>query len=171
MITTLVVGVVVVATIFTLKSRWSPEPLPALGGRDSKCWRYKRSERAFAKKMNLARTRSRRAKLSLDPELSKAARVHTNEMLRRNLLYHTSNANLRRRVVGWSTLGENVGVGFAVGSLQKAFMHSPPHRHNILYPSFNNTGVGVTKRGSRMWVTVIFEARRDPGTRLKMPRC
>jgi uncharacterized protein YkwD len=50
-------------------------------------------------------------------------------------------------------------------------LHSPAHRHNILYSSFRHSGVGVSKRGGRMWVTVIFEASRNPGTRLRMPRC
>jgi hypothetical protein len=31
--------------------------------------------------------------------------------------------------------------------------------------------VGVKKADGRMWVTVIFEARENPGTRLAMPSC
>jgi uncharacterized protein YkwD len=124
------------------------------------------------KRMNKARRRSGHRKMQLDPELSKVARVHTRAMVRRNLLHHTPATKLRRRVIGWATLGENVGVGNTVRSLHGAFMNSPAHRRNILYSGFRHGGVGVVdKGGGRLWVTVVFEASRDPRTRLRMPRC
>jgi cysteine-rich secretory family protein len=144
---------------------------PVLGGRDSRCWRVKRTERKFSRKINKARRGSNMRKLSLDPELSKVARKHAKEMARRNLLHHTPQSKLARRVTRWSYLGENVGMGGAVGSLHRAFMNSAPHRHNILRSAYKHSGVGVVKKRGRMWVTVIFEERRDPGTRLRMPRC
>jgi uncharacterized protein YkwD len=121
--------------------------------------------------MNGARHSRHVHRLSLDPELSKAARKHTKEMVRRNLLHHTAQATLGRRVTRWSYLGENVGVGHTVASLHRAFMNSSGHRHNILSRRFQHSGVGVRRKRGRMWVTVIFEARRDPDTRLRMPRC
>jgi uncharacterized protein YkwD len=164
-------GVVLAGALLMAPEGIFSDPVPSTLGRDSPCWRYKRSERRFTTRMNKVRGRKGRGRLSLDPELSRAARVHTSEMIRRRTLYHTSNAKLRRRIVGWSTLGENVGVGGSVRSLHKAFMRSRYHRSNVLYSRFRHTGVGVRKKGGRMWVTVIFEARRDPGTRLRMPRC
>lgn len=146
-------------------------PLSTAVAADSGCWVTKASERGFARKINLARSATGRAKLSLDPELSRAARKHTFEMVRKDLLHHTSEANLRRRVTNWSTLGENVGVGGTVDSLHAAFMASPAHKDNILYKSFRHVGVGVVERNGRMWVTVIFEAATDPGTTLRMPSC
>jgi hypothetical protein len=144
---------------------------PVMRGRDSRCWRVKRPEKKFSRKMNKARRSSNVRKLSLDPELSKVARKHAKEMARRNLLHHTPQATLGRRVTRWSYLGENVGMGGAVGSLHRAFMNSAPHRHNILRSGYRHSGVGVVKKRGRMWVTVVFEQRRDPGTRLRMPRC
>ena len=111
------------------------------------------------------------AKLSLDPELSKAAKVHTREMVRAATLYHTPTTTLKRRVTRWTTLGENVGVGQTVTTLHSAFMNSPTHRDNVLFSTYNHVGVGTRQVGDRLWVTVIFENRVDPGTRLKMPRC
>ena len=130
------------------------------------CYINKSSERAFAKKINLARTTAGKGKLSLDPELSKAAKVHTREMVKRDLLYHTPTEALKRRVTRWVTLGENVGVGGTVTTLQSAFMNSPAHRSNVLYSSFRHVGVGTLHRNGRLWVTVIFEARTDPGSTL-----
>jgi uncharacterized protein YkwD len=164
-------ALVLAAGVFTVGSGVFEDPDPVVAGRDNRCFRNKASERAFVKKMNKARRRSGRRKMRLDPELSQVARVHTRSMVRRNLLYHTPSTKLRRRVIGWATLGENVGVGNTVSSLHRAFMNSPAHRRNILYGTFKHSGVGVIGKGSRMWVTVVFEASRNPGTRLKMPRC
>ena len=96
------------------------------------------------------------------------ARKHTYAMDSQNRLYHTASHKLKRRVTRWIVLGENVGVGGTVSSLHKAFMNSPAHKDNILYRPYRHVGVGVRRARGRMWVTVIFESRRDPGTRLDM---
>ena len=138
---------------------------------DNPCYEWKRKERGFARKTNMARADRGLAKLKLDPELSKAAKKHTYEMVNKNLLHHTTSDNLRRRVTNWSILGENVGVGGTVSSLQQAFMNSPAHKDNILLPGFTNMGVGTVTKGDRLWVTVIFESVSNPGTPLNMPNC
>ena len=152
---------------------WSGRPQlphPATAS-SSTCWTYKPDERGFAQKMNEERTRLGKTKLRLDPELSKAARVHTAEMTGKELLHHTSASTLRRRVVSWRILGENVGVGAEVESLHAAFMASPAHRENILFTKYRYAGVGTAEVGGRLWVTVIFESRTNPGTPLRMPSC
>jgi uncharacterized protein YkwD len=136
-----------------------------------RCWNYKAPERGFARRMNGARVRLDRSKLRLDPQLSKVARVHTRDMVKRDLLYHTAADQLKRRVRRWVVLGENVGVGVEVDTLHTAFMGSPAHRANIVFSKFRYVGVGVRNADSRMWVTVIFEARLNPGTPLPMPSC
>lgn len=141
------------------------------GSTDNACWEYSSQELAFRRKMNRERVDRGKGRLSLDPELSKSARVHTREMVERDLLHHTTETDLRRRVSGWSSLGENVGVGATVDSLHRAFMASPPHRANILYPTFRHVGIGVVESSGRMWVTVLFSSGSDPGTTLRMPRC
>lgn len=144
-----------------------PLPLRSLSG-SSSCWNFKPSERAFARKMNEARAKRGLPKLRLDPELSKVSRVHTAEMIDKNLLHHATSAQLTSRVTNWRMLGENVGVGGGVASLHQAFMDSPAHKANILF-GFDYVGVGVTKSNGRMWVTVTFEKGANPGTTLKMP--
>lgn len=57
----------------------------------------------------------------------------------------------------WRKLGENVGVGYDLGSIHNAFMSSSGHRANILDPAFTQTAVGVTRDGyGRYWVTQEF---------------
>jgi hypothetical protein len=138
---------------------------------DNKCWNYKPTEKGFAQKINAARVAAGQGKLSIDPELSRVAREQTKTMVNKNLLHHTPESALRRRVLNWSSLGENVGVGATVDSLHQAFMDSPAHRANILHSPFRHSGIGVTVAGGRMWVTVLFEATNDPHTSLGMPSC
>lgn len=146
---------------------------------DSDCWTYKSSERAFAKKNNTARVDKGLGRLSIDPELSRVAKLHTREMVKAasgsiggDDLFHSTSEQLRRRVNGkWTLLGENVGVGGGVSSLHTAFMNSPVHRANMLNSDFDHIGVGVVNAKGRMWVTVLFSAGGDPDTSLSMPRC
>ena len=148
-----------------------PDPSPSAARSDNTCYTYTAAERAFASKMNQERRERGLGTMKLDPELSRVAMKHTKEMTSANTLMHTTTTALTRRVTNWVTLGENVGVGAEVATLHSAFMNSPAHRENILYGTYNNVGVGVGNAAGRMWVTVIFEARSNPGTRLAMPSC
>jgi uncharacterized protein YkwD len=160
-----------VAPVLTGSTPATAAPFELAASADNQCWKFKSTETDFNKKMNEERAKQGLGKLSIDPELSKAARVHTNEMITRNELYHTTSDNLRKRVTSWSVLGENVGVGSTVGSLHTAFMNSPAHRDNVLHAAYRHSGIGVRVAGGRMWVTIIFEAVTDPGTSLSMPHC
>ena len=133
---------------------------------DAACYMNNDNERSFASKLNAARRAAGKSSLRLDPQLSKAAKVHTREMVRRNVLYHTPTDALKRRVTNWVELGENVGVGGTVTSLHGAFMDSAAHRSNILYSNFRYVGIGAKQANGRLWVTVIFESRADPGSPL-----
>jgi uncharacterized protein YkwD len=135
------------------------------------CWRPRTAEVGFLRKTNAARQSEGHTPLRLDPELSRAARYHTWQMAHKNLLFHTPSDRLRRRVTHWVILGENVGVGGGVDSLQTAFMNSPEHKANIMLPGFTHVGVGTTSRGDTMWVTVLFVSVTNPGTPLRMPSC
>lgn len=57
---------------------------------------------------------------------------------------------------GWYALGENVGVGFDVDGLDRAFWNSPTHQANVV-GNYNYAGVGVVVReDGAMYVTVVF---------------
>lgn len=148
-----------------------PDLFPTATGTDNPCYRFNAAEKGFTSKMNAERKAKGLGTMKLDPELGKVGKKHTVEMIKANSLHHTSTTQLKRRVTNWVTLGENVGVGSTVDSLHTAFMNSPAHKANIMHGKFNNVGVGVKSAGGRMWVTVIFEAQSNPGTRLSMPSC
>lgn len=168
----LLVGVALVATLaIPITAQFGLPASPTAAGSDNPCYTFNAAERGFTSKMNQERKERGLGTMKLDPELSRAAMKHTREMTGTDTLHHTTSTALTRRVTNWVTLGENVGVGAEVATLHAAFMASPAHKDNILHSSFNNVGVGVGKASGRMWVTVIFEARSNPGTRLSMPSC
>lgn len=149
----------------------SPGTSVLTAAEDSKCWSYREDERTFKKLTNEARVLEGLVKLKLDPELSRVARKHTKEMIVAGELYHTPPKIFGARVTRWKKLGENVGRGTGVLALQDAFMQSLVHRDNILKPGYRYMGVGTRWVEDVLWVTVVFEARNNPGTTLKMPKC
>lgn len=69
------------------------------------------------------------------------------------------NPSLATAVTNWQAVGENVGEGPSISTLDAAFMASPEHRANVLDPSYRDVGIGVVQRDGTMWITVDF---RDP---------
>ena len=143
--------------------------IPATSASSATCWSYSTKERSFSKKINKARDRHDVGRLKLDPELSKVAMKQTKTMIDKNLLHHTP--NLGNRVTRWRMLAENVGYGGTVGSLHTMFMRSSGHKKNILNGQYKFVGVGAKKARGYLWVTVVFQATRNPGTTLYMPKC
>lgn len=174
-------AIAVVGGLILLSAAKGSPPLPderdgtrtLAGGSDRSgdCWKPRKAEREFTRKMNLARVSAARTSLRLDPELSLVARRHTRQMFESRRLFHSSRRQLRQRITRWSALAENVGVGRGPSDVHSAFMASESHRKNILSKTYRHVGVGSRTRADQTWVTVIFEARKDPGTTLDMPRC
>jgi uncharacterized protein YkwD len=133
------------------------------------CWTTKSVEKSMAKKINKARSKNDKVKMHLDPELSLVARRNSKKMAKMGALEHTQ--NLGDKVTKWIYLGENVGYGVSVKQLHKMFMNSEVHKDNVLKDSFRHMGVGFVKKGEYLWVTVVFESKKNPGTTLNMPSC
>jgi uncharacterized protein YkwD len=97
--------------------------------------------------------------LRLDPQLARAARAHSRDMVKRRYFDHVSpsGTGLRTRVArtGWMRgrprwlIAEDIGWG--TGSLARpaemvaAWMASPPHRHNILDAHLRVVGIGIAR--------------------------
>lgn len=149
-----------------------PPTAPALAAKASwDCFRHKTSEQRFANKMNLARSYKGVRRMHLDKQLSRIARRHANSMAADNDLFHSSMSALGQKITTWDVLGENVGMGYGVESLHKAFMASPAHKANILFYKFRNVGIGTAKKNGTIFVTVVFQASSNPGTTLSPPTC
>jgi len=112
------------------------------------------AEGQFVSKINASRAAAGKAPLEVYWDLADDARAHSAAMAAKGSIYH--NPGLAGVTSGWTTLAENVGVGFDVDQLHQAFMDSASHRSNIL-GDFNYVGVGVTVDDAGLvWVTVVF---------------
>src|SRR5438874_975362 len=93
--------------------------------------------------------------LATNGELTSVARRWSANMAAAGGISH--NMNLPNEVsLYWTKLGENVGTGSTVDSIQTAFINSPHHYENLVDPVYNYVGIGVVDSGGRIWVTVDF---------------
>ena len=111
-------------------------------------------ERQLHKMIVNARQNNGLDSVSLSGKLSRRAHRHSAEMARSGKLFHSCLDC--RRGSGSTFLGENVGVGASLDSVHDALMKSASHRDNILKSAFERVGVGVVRKGGRIWVTEIF---------------
>jgi len=109
------------------------------------------------------KTRAQRGlpRLCVHPDLQRAARAYSKEMIAKDRFAH-GNVGERLRKVGyrWSTYGENIlydpGSRDSAESLFKLWMNSSGHRANILEKDFREIGIGASSgeyKGGRatMW--------------------
>jgi uncharacterized protein YkwD len=111
-------------------------------------------EDTFTAKLNHARTSRGIPALSVRPSLVAVAREQAARMAKKDLLYH--NPNLTSDVKNWNRVGENVGYGPGAATVHRAFMHSPPHRANILDRGYTQVGIGSVTKNGRVWVAQVF---------------
>ncbi len=115
--------------------------------------------------------------LTQDEGLARAARQHAAELAQRGLLDHASPtpgretvaARLARAGVPYTSHGENLamvpaGLDLAPTTVS-GWLSSPPHRANLLDPSFDRVGFGtaVDARGGRYVVQVLAAVPWAPG--------
>ena len=109
-------------------------------------------ERRLFSMVNRARDANGRGHLGLSNSLSRRAHRHSRQMADSGSLFHSCLDCGKRRS---PSMAENVGVGGSLGAVHRALMNSSGHRANIL-GGFNRVGVGVVRRGDRVWVTELF---------------
>ena len=129
--------------------------------------------------INRARTHYGLVTLHYNADLRDSATGHSDSMVVHRFFAHEgpggsvdsriSRAGYLDKGVDAFTIGENIGAGSGhEGSPWQIFedwMHSPPHRANILDPSFRDAGVGVARgfplggAGAAATYTVDFGAR------------
>lgn len=134
-------------------------------------------ERRFVELANQERAKLGLGTLEIDPMLTAIARQHSTEMRDKDYFNHESpTAGIRtpmdryRMVVElgpkeYACVGENLYYS-SVMDIQRghdAFMNSPTHRENVVFPRFNKIGVGIVKsdRGE-FWVTQMYLTNTPP---------
>jgi len=118
-----------------------------------------RSQRRLLCLMNRARARFGLRPLRTNRCLHRVAARHAHDMVNRRYFAHTTpngwDPGRRARASGYVPrraawlVGENIAWGVAGAArprwVVRAWMHSPPHRHNILSRHFRDVGIGVAR--------------------------
>lgn len=113
--------------------------------------------------LNIDRIANGLAPLKADPELSRIARMKSEDMRDNNYFAHESptwgNARQMLTTLGYrfSGAGENIAHHATVDKAQAAFMTSAGHRRNILSTAWTKVGIGVCyDRNGFIYATQIF---------------
>jgi len=93
--------------------------------------------------LNADRRANNRTTLAVQADAQVKAQAWAEKLAREGKLYHS---NLSDGIgVRWCSLGENVGYGGSVASVQDAYMRSSGHKANVLSTAWNGVGVGYAK--------------------------
>ena len=116
-------------------------------------------ELAVVRVINTFRRSNGLPALRIGPALTRAARSHSVDMVRRGYFDHGPFVQrLRRFGVRAPYVGENLASGtkpLGAGAIVQMWIASPPHRQNLLDRSFRRIGVGLAGGATRL-VTADF---------------
>jgi uncharacterized protein YkwD len=137
----------------------APAPIAAAGScpgadADPAKTSMKAVKRATVCLLNQQRRQHHLKKLRANGRLSLASQRHANDMARRKYFAHGNfvgrikSARYLNGSGSWS-VGENIAWGSGQlatpRQIVKAWMNSPPHRHNILSGKFREIGIGIAR--------------------------
>jgi uncharacterized protein YkwD len=129
------------------------------------------AERLLFEAANRERAAQGLTELRWDDTLANAASEHALLMAQRNTLSHQfpgeSALQDRARVAGarFTEIAENVAEGPAADVIHSSWMHSPPHRANLLDPELTAIGIAVVGSASREGAGSTTNRSSDSGGR------
>lgn len=100
--------------------------------------------------------------LAWNAALARSAEAHAEKMADEPTLSHDypGEPGLLERAAQagahFQAIAENIASGWSAGQIENAWMHSTPHRKNILDPKLNALGVGVVRRGGKLYAVEDF---------------
>lgn len=113
--------------------------------------------------LNLDRSAYSLAPLTIDPELSRIARIKSQDMRDNQYFSHTSptygdvRSMLKHFGYNYTAASENIAHHATIEKAQAAFLSSPGHRANVLHARYTKAGVGVaTDKNGFVYLTQIF---------------
>jgi uncharacterized protein YkwD len=110
---------------------------------------------------NVKRTHHDRARLRQQDCLQRFAVRQARRMATRESMFHQGMSPIMT-TCGMRTVGENVAYGYVSGRsvVSDGWMHSAPHRANLLSRSFRLIGIGARRSASGVWyVSQVFGAK------------
>lgn len=111
---------------------------------------------------NLERMHAGLGVLKWDPALAEAARQHCLRMAKEGPIAHRygGEQSLTERAAAagahFSLIEENVAVGPSADAINEEWMHSPPHRANLLNPSVDRIGTAVVAARGTLYAVSDF---------------
>jgi len=123
------------------------------------------AEQALLELANQRRQEAGAPPLRMDASLIVAARAHARLMVERQQLSHQFDGEpqlmprLLETGLRLDHAGENVAFNASVEKAFEALMQSPPHRRNLLDPSFNSAGFVAFWSNQRLYVVQDFAHR------------
>src|ERR1700691_1312245 len=111
---------------------------------------------------NADRAQQGLAPLKWDPALAQAAAEHAQLMAQQPALSHQypGEPDLVARTAAagahFRSIAENVALAPTPQALEQEWMHSAPHRANILNPTMNSIGIGLVRRGGNYYAVEDF---------------
>ena len=121
------------------------------------------AEAQFVSKINNLRANKGLSQLKVDYDLKPVGDRWTQHMVDEGQISH--NPNLANEIPGdWERAGENVGVGYDVDSLFRAFVNSPAHYANLTASDWNMVAVSVRiSSDDKIYTTHLFIRRPTGG--------
>lgn len=113
---------------------------------------------------NQARARAGVGQLQWDPALAEAARQHCLLMAREGPIQHqySGEPDLTHRAAAvgarFSLIEENIAIGPSADEIQNEWLHSPPHRANMLNPDVDRIGTAVVESRGILYAVADFSA-------------
>lgn len=120
-------------------------------------------ESEVLKLVNIERQKQGLSPLKLSSELSKVAKIKSQDMADKNYFSHNSPTYgspfdmMKQFGIKYTTAGENIAKGYSSAqAVMNGWMNSPGHKANILSSNFGTLGVGyVEKNGSTYWTQMF----------------
>ena len=125
-------------------------------------WAQQSTEQQVMELTNADRAQQGLQPLKWDAALSQAATAHAQAMAEQPALSHQYPGEpdlvARAGAAGahFRSIAENVALAPTADALEKEWMHSTPHRANILDPRMNAIGVGIVRRGGNLYAVEDF---------------
>ncbi|MEB3100421.1 peptidoglycan-binding protein [Ferviditalea candida] len=110
-------------------------------------------EQQMVNLVNQERSKNGLKPLIADLELSRVARIKSQEMVDRNYFSHQSPLYgspfemMKKFGISFTSAGENIACNRSVEAAHQALMASQGHRENILNSSFTHIGIGIADGG------------------------
>lgn len=150
----------------------SPQPQPQANSADKESAQANGNEAAMEQEMvnlvNQERQKNNLPALKVDPEITRVARIKSQDMVDNDYFSHNSPTYgspfdmMRNFGIRYMYAGENLALNSTVKGAHEGLMGSAGHRQNILNPNFTHIGIGVKPKNRNSYIfTQMFVGKPE----------